>query len=183
MGRVRDTEAQQRILDTTVELIGARDRRSADRRHRPRPGVGKQTIYRWWPSKNAVIIDAILDQSTKETPFRDTGDARRDLRAHMRGVARLFASPLGALIKEVLAEASADPTIAQEFVEGFGQPSTRPLDCVASSIDSPGPSPSRPPTRRVYWTDLLASLGAAANRSQADPPQIGGRGLDLVWRD
>jgi AcrR family transcriptional regulator len=84
--------------------------------------VGKQTIYRWWPSKHAVVIDALLQRSTEDTPFSDTGDARHDLRSHMRGVVRVFSSPTGALVPELVAESQADPGVAKEFVERFWQP-------------------------------------------------------------
>lgn len=84
--------------------------------------VGKQTIYRWWPSKHAVVIDSLLKHSTRATPFPDTGDARADLRGHMRGVVRLFTSPVGAMIREILAEAPADPSVARDFIERFWQP-------------------------------------------------------------
>jgi AcrR family transcriptional regulator len=122
-GRTRDTGAQQRILDATIELLGnhgAGQLRMDD--IAAAAGVGKQTIYRWWPSKHAVVIDALLQRSTRETPFADSGDARRDLRNHMRGVVRVFDSPTGALIRELVAESQVDPSIAREFVERFWQP-------------------------------------------------------------
>lgn len=116
-------EARERILDATVDLLGERGTGAvriddiADT-----AGVGKQTIYRWWPSKTAVIVDALLTRSKQETPFPDTGDAYADLRQHLRGVARLFRSPLGQLIREVLAEAPGDPGAAQDFLDRFWQP-------------------------------------------------------------
>jgi AcrR family transcriptional regulator len=85
-------------------------------------GVGKQTIYRWWPSKQAVVIDALLHHSTGDTPFPDTGDARRDLRAHMLAVTRIFTSSIGALLREILAESYGHPDVARGFVERFWQP-------------------------------------------------------------
>jgi AcrR family transcriptional regulator len=122
-GRVRDTDAQQRILDATFELLSQRasGRVSMDEIALA-ARVGKQTIYRWWPSKHAVIIDSLLVNSVRDTPFRDTGDALADLRHHMRGVVRLFSSPTGIMVREVLAEASSDPKVAQDFIDRFWQP-------------------------------------------------------------
>lgn len=122
-GRVRDTDAQQRILDATFVLLGAQGpgKVTIDEIARA-ASVGKQTIYRWWPTKQAVIIDALMVHSVRDTPFRDTGDARSDLRHHMRGVVRLFNSPTGVLIREVLAQASSDERVADSFIERFWQP-------------------------------------------------------------
>jgi AcrR family transcriptional regulator len=122
-GRTRDDDARKRILDAAFELLG---RQGAGQVRiddiAAAAGVGKQTIYRWWPSKHAVVVDALLHRSTTETPFGDSGDARRDLRGHMRSVVRLFTSPTGALIREVVAEAQRDPAIANDFVDRFWQP-------------------------------------------------------------
>ena len=120
---MRDVDAQQRILAATYQLLGSSGsgRVSIDEIARAAK-VGKQTIYRWWPSKQAVVIDALLVNSLRDTPFPDTGDARSDLRQHMRGVVRLFASPTGSLIREVIAEASSDPAVAASFIDRFWQP-------------------------------------------------------------
>jgi AcrR family transcriptional regulator len=122
-GRVRDGEAQQRIIDATFALLGT-----------SRAGgvsideialvaeVGKQTIYRWWPSKHALIVDALLHHSMKDTPLRDTGNARADLRNHMRGVVRLFTSSTGVVIREVIAATPAAGAGSSDFVDRFWQP-------------------------------------------------------------
>ncbi|CAM5684673.1 hypothetical protein SRIMM317S_03433 [Streptomyces rimosus subsp. rimosus] len=46
-----------------------------------RAGVGKQTIYRWWPSKAAVLLDAFTqDVEGYEAGMPDTGDLAADLK-------------------------------------------------------------------------------------------------------
>jgi AcrR family transcriptional regulator len=122
-GRTRDTDAEQRILDATIELLsqrGAGKVRIDD--IALAASVGKQTIYRWWPSRNAVVIDALLHLSTQETPLRDTGDLRADLRHHMRAVVRLFTSTTGPLIRELVAEGQGDAEVAEEFRRRFWAP-------------------------------------------------------------
>jgi len=122
-GRTRDENARQRILDAAFRLVGeqgpARVRIDAIAEA---AGVGKQTIYRWWPTKTAVVLDALVQKTMAETPFPDTGDARADLRAHMHSVVRLFRSPTGCVIRELVAEGQADPSVAEEFRARFWQP-------------------------------------------------------------
>src|ERR1044071_2589076 len=114
-GRPRDEDARRRILDAALRLIG---------QHGPAQvridavaaaaGVGKQTIYRWWPTKTAVVLDALVDQTMAQTPFPNTGAAGAALRTHMLAVVRVFRSPPGAVIRELVAESQADPMVAEE---------------------------------------------------------------------
>jgi AcrR family transcriptional regulator len=123
MARSRDPAAHRSILEATFELVSAHGvRRVRIDDIAAAAGVGRQTIYRWWPSKQAVVIDALLDHSTGDTPFPDTGDARCDLRAHMLGVVRIFTSSTGAVLREILAESYTDPDVARGFVDHFWQP-------------------------------------------------------------
>src|SRR5262249_55908011 len=85
-------------------------------------GVGRQTIYRWWPSRTAVVLDALVESTLRATPFPQTDDVRRDFRDHLRRVARLFNSPTGTLIRALVAEAIADPAVAGELHERFWEP-------------------------------------------------------------
>ncbi|MEO1064662.1 MAG: TetR/AcrR family transcriptional regulator [Actinomycetota bacterium] len=122
-GRKRDEDARQRILDAAFELVGANEPGSvAINDIAEAAGVAKQTIYRWWPSRTAVILDALVDGTMKATPFRETDDLRSDFDAHLRTVIRLFNSPTGGLIRELLAESQSDDGIAAEFRERFWGP-------------------------------------------------------------
>lgn len=122
-GRSRDEDARQRVLDAAFELVGANDPGQVSINDIAATAeVAKQTIYRWWPSRTAVILDALVVGTMKATPFRETDDIRADFEAHLRTVIRLFNSPTGRIVREMLAEAQADTTIADEFRERFWQP-------------------------------------------------------------
>ena len=80
-----------------------------------RAGVGKQTIYRWWPSKEAVLLEA-LDISTDGTmTFPDTGDITADLAHQVAQVARLMASEEYAPYRGLIAAAQSDPDLSQQI--------------------------------------------------------------------
>ena len=122
-GRTRDEEARRRVLDAAFELVASEGvGRVTINEIAARADVAKQTIYRWWPSKTAVILDALVDGTMKATPFRQTDDVRADFEHHLRGVVRLFRSPTGQLVRELLAESQADEVIASEFRERFWAP-------------------------------------------------------------
>jgi AcrR family transcriptional regulator len=78
-------------------------------------GVGKATIYRWWPNKAAVTMDAILSVADPAIPHPQTGSARQDLVAHLRHMIRMFrGARTGPMIASVLAEAQHDSELAAE---------------------------------------------------------------------
>jgi AcrR family transcriptional regulator len=80
-----------------------------------RAGVGKTTVYRWWPTKGALVIEAI--QVALPTPTQaNTGDLRRDLLAAVRRVVNTFArTPMGAMILALAADVMSDPQLAEQF--------------------------------------------------------------------
>ncbi|MEL6893269.1 MAG: TetR/AcrR family transcriptional regulator [Actinomycetota bacterium] len=122
-GRTRDDEAERRVLDAAFDLVGSRPPGDVGINDiAEAANVAKQTIYRWWPSRTAVILDALVIGTMKETPFRETDDIRADFEAHLRTVIRLFNSPTGRIVREMLAEAQTDEAIANEFRDRFWQP-------------------------------------------------------------
>jgi AcrR family transcriptional regulator len=92
-----------------------------------RAGVGKQTIYRWWPSKGAVLLDALLALSEgrdgEVAPLPDTGDLEADLKGVLRAtVAELtdprYDGPMRALSTEI----AHDPSLAAAYAERLDAP-------------------------------------------------------------
>jgi AcrR family transcriptional regulator len=51
-----------------------------------RAGVAKRTIYRWWPSKGALVVEAYLESVRRRHPDPDTGSVERDLADLLRGI-------------------------------------------------------------------------------------------------
>jgi hypothetical protein len=55
-----------------------------------RAGVAKQTIYRWWPSKTDILLEAFVTRRGRGTDPPDTGDLTRDLVAHLAAIGRFL---------------------------------------------------------------------------------------------
>ncbi|MEV4600061.1 TetR/AcrR family transcriptional regulator [Amycolatopsis sp. NPDC049253] len=76
-------------------------------------GVAKQTIYRWWPSKVDILLDALGDDLAEELVPPDHGDLRRDLREHLAAVATfLTTADAGAVFRALIGQAQHDPELA-----------------------------------------------------------------------
>jgi AcrR family transcriptional regulator len=120
-GRPRSEHARAAILRAAIELLQSNgfSAMSVDA-IAARAGVGKATIYRWWPNKAAVVMDAFLADTAPGMPFPDTGSTREDLRRQMRSVIRLFNTPaVGGPFVALIGESQHDPALAAALRERF----------------------------------------------------------------
>jgi AcrR family transcriptional regulator len=88
-----------------------------------RAGVAKQTIYRWWTSKTAILFDAMLADAAEHFSPPDHGDLGSDLRDHLRQIATfLTATDAGAVCRALAGQAQHDPAVAAQFQTEFVAP-------------------------------------------------------------
>lgn len=81
-----------------------------------RAGVAKQTIYRWWPSKTDIFMDAFIEDAAQALTSPECGDLASDMRAHLHNYARfLTKSDAGAVLRALAGEAQHDPQMAVRF--------------------------------------------------------------------
>jgi AcrR family transcriptional regulator len=120
----RSERARQAILDAALELCQEQTyARLTMEGIAKRAGVGKQTIYRWWPSKASILLEALKERAQDTLVFPDTGDVVADLRTQMTEVVRAFTSPMfAAYSKGLIAAAQSDPEIATAVVESIIKP-------------------------------------------------------------
>jgi AcrR family transcriptional regulator len=99
-----------------MELMQEDDlRRAPVDRIAARSGVSKATIYKWWPNRTAVAIDAFLQQMMADAPVPDTGSAAEDFRLTLRGMMRFYTSPCGAIYAQLVGESQFDPTARERI--------------------------------------------------------------------
>ncbi len=70
-----------------------------------RARVNKTTLYRWWPSKDALLAAALTESDALALSVPDTGSLRGDLRALAGRIAELLTDPTTAPIAEALVSA------------------------------------------------------------------------------
>jgi AcrR family transcriptional regulator len=93
-----------------------------------RAGTSKATIYRWWPSKELLALDALFSEWQPEQPAtHDTGSLSGDLLALIRPWAsQLAAKPYGRVISALITKAQSDPEFAHEYRVRFVEPRREP---------------------------------------------------------
>ncbi|NUT08073.1 MAG: TetR/AcrR family transcriptional regulator [Hamadaea sp.] len=103
-----DLLAEVGYAGLTVEGIAARS------------GAGKQTIYRWWPSKADVLLDALTTKAELHIPIPDEGGYREDLRAFLVATFRLGGQPqIADTLRALMAEAQVNPAFGERFRAEF----------------------------------------------------------------
>ena len=119
-GRHRSVEAEAAILKATLYLLARQPlRRITTDAIARRAGVSKATIYKWWPNKSMVALDAYLAGMTEQVAAPDTGSAQLDFTLQLKSVIAFYTSPLGRLFGQFLAEGQSDPEFLALFRERF----------------------------------------------------------------
>jgi AcrR family transcriptional regulator len=120
-GRPRSEESRKSILRSTLKLLKQQggfaelsiEAIAAD------ANVGKTTVYRWWPTKAALVADAFSASADEELQFPNTGSVRRDMSLQMRRLIRIFRSERGKVVAALLAGGQSDPELIEAFRDRF----------------------------------------------------------------
>src|SRR5215469_113770 len=95
LGRQRSKESEDAILAATLCLLKEKPLRDITIEEIARKaGVGKATIYKWWPSKAYVALDAFLGKMNKMVPTPDTGSAEGDFKEQLNSLIAFYTSPV-----------------------------------------------------------------------------------------
>lgn len=122
-GRPRSEELHQAILKAALDLVLEMGfRRVSVEAIAAKTGVGKTTIYRRWPNKAAVVMEAFLAQLRPAAYFPKAESALDRVRLQMHVTAKAFRGRDGALVRALLAEAQFDPDLAKAFRENWTLP-------------------------------------------------------------
>ena len=91
-----------------------------------RAGVGKATIYRRWPSKGLLALDAFVASFAAQQPLPDTGTLRGDLVAALRAWVRaVTVTPMGSVLAGLIGEAQNDPSLRAAWRDRVLEPLRR----------------------------------------------------------
>ena len=120
-GRPRSAEVDHAIRRATLDLLAEESFDALTIEGvAARAGCGKATIYRRWPSKSALVVDAVASCREAGDHPPDTGSAREDLLAYVRGfMQHLRTSDAGRVMPALVAELARNDDLATAFREGF----------------------------------------------------------------
>lgn len=127
-GAVRSEAARTSVLEATASLFAARgyDHLTIEG-IASEAGVAKQTIYRWWTSKSAVVAETLIEgmllPGHPEVP--ETGDIRADLSTWLGQLFQFVDEPThNALVRSLVAAAAENESIGERLNDALGATAT-----------------------------------------------------------
>ncbi len=116
-GRPRSERTRRAILEAAADLLFSEGLEAMTiEAVAHRAGCSKATIYKWWPSKAAVVADAFFAAVIPQVPDLDVGDVRQELAVPALAQLRLFRDgPVGRALTSFVAAAQSDPDVGEAF--------------------------------------------------------------------
>lgn len=123
-GRPRSAAVRDAVLSAAAELAldGGPAAATVDAIAK-RAEVSRTTIYKWWPSASAIVLEGLLD-SMRDSIVRPPGSTSLEaLSHHVRSLNAILADPaVGPLLRNVIAASSSDPAIARALIDQWIAP-------------------------------------------------------------
>jgi AcrR family transcriptional regulator len=124
-GRPRSERARRAILSSTLKFLELKGNGFDDlaiEHVAAEAGVGKATVYRWWPNKAALVADAFASSVDTKLHFPDSGTVVGDLSRQMQQVIQMLRSRRGQVVSVILGAGQSDSTLLRAFREQFLKP-------------------------------------------------------------
>jgi AcrR family transcriptional regulator len=119
-GRQRSLEAESAVLTATSKLLEKHCLcKVTTEAIALLSGVSKATIYKWWPNKTLVALDAFLMRMTHDVPTPDTGSAQKDFTEQVKSLIVFYTTAAGRAFCQFIAEGQSDPAFLALFRERF----------------------------------------------------------------
>lgn len=132
-GRPRSEKSRKAILNATNKLLLQTSVQELSIESIAKKAkVGKTTIYRWWPNKTAVVMDALASQPGVQTPLPTAGSHREAIVMQLDKLIRLVDSNNGQTIAQLFSEAQASEVSLGIFKDNLLEPL---MDAIRYSIE------------------------------------------------
>ena len=132
-GRPRSESSRKSILDSTRRLLTHTTvQKLSIEAIAKKAGVGKTTIYRWWPNKSAVIMEAIFSQPAFNNVLPTPRNGVQGVTQQLDKLCRQMGGKNGRLVAEIVGEAQSNPEALKIFIQTYLQDR---YDTLSSYID------------------------------------------------
>lgn len=119
-GRPRSEPSRMAILDATRKLLTREPLpKLSIEAIAKKAGVGKTTIYRWWPNKAAVAMEAFLEQPGIQVIVPTTANASEGIARQLESLVRQLRGQNGRIIAGIIAESQGDASVLDLLYEKF----------------------------------------------------------------
>lgn len=132
-GRPRSEKSRKAILNATNKLLLQTSVQELSIESIAKKAkVGKTTIYRWWPNKTAVVMDALASQPGMQSPLPTASSHREAIVMQIDKLIRLVDGNNGQTIAQLFSEAQASEISLKIFKDNLLEPL---MDAIRYSID------------------------------------------------
>jgi AcrR family transcriptional regulator len=138
-GRPRSDQARQSILESTLELLQETGFEALSIEGiAAHAGVGKATVYRWWPNKAAVVIDAFLTWVEPELQFPQAPNVREQIMMQMRRLTKLMRGQFGTVLGAMIGAGQSQPEILEAIRTKWLEPRRREARVIVQQAQKRG---------------------------------------------
>ena len=132
-GRPRSEKSRKAIINATNKLLLRNSVQQLSIEAIARKArVGKTTIYRWWPNKTAIVMDALMSEPGMNTPLPTANDNADAIRLLLDKLLRVLQGKHGRVISQLFTESQMDEKAREAMDESFLGPL---IDAVSYSVE------------------------------------------------
>jgi len=117
-GRPRSEVSRKAILNAAYSFLQSLPVSSISTvRIARKAGVSSATVYRWWRTKEELLLDAFLYKADHKLVLKREGAALERLKEYVLQIGRAFAGRTGFIVVKLLAAIQDNPKLRKEFVK------------------------------------------------------------------
>src|SRR5438132_11944512 len=83
---------------------------------------GKPTLYKWWPTKAALVLAMLCERMAPNLEEPTALSAEESLRFRVRRLIDALNGPFGKIVAGLIAEGQSEPAVLQEFFDRWVSP-------------------------------------------------------------
>jgi AcrR family transcriptional regulator len=139
VGRPRDAGTRSRILDAVVTLVVKNGfANTTPGMIAALAGTSKASIYRWWPNKAAVLIEAFVERISQVIEAKEPEDLEEFVRHLLRNYAKILIGPNGSLLRAIVVAAQSDPEVREAYQTHWVKPRRKRIHAILREFRSHG---------------------------------------------